>query len=240
MTIWNGIDSSDNPVAVGREGVAKIALRILHIVANSSGAERAFSSFGIIHTKLRNRLSSDTTHKTYQVKADIRLEQEAAGLVSGRLERKFGTSVTHPSPSSSSPPPPPLTVQEDDTVLDVPGSNLGQELINAANDSDRPEDVSNDSSATRAAVSASSTISSASNTPQTSSHAAPSARFSLADMDPNTALPRPSARRTDIPLRELFVYPKPGDSASPLEFYWSGGIRNLENELALYDLTQAK
>ncbi|KAG2066947.1 hypothetical protein BDR04DRAFT_1215192, partial [Suillus decipiens] len=47
-----------------------LAMHILSVVPNSTATERIFSQFGIIHTKLRNRLSPDKVRKQALVKFD--------------------------------------------------------------------------------------------------------------------------------------------------------------------------
>ena len=56
----------------GRNCLVKLAIRILSVIANSGSCERAFSDFGISHTKLRNKLNAEKVHKTSVVKMDRR------------------------------------------------------------------------------------------------------------------------------------------------------------------------
>ncbi len=56
----------------GSNGIAKLAIRILSVIANSGACERTFSDFGIILTKIRNLLSVEKVHKTNTVRMDIR------------------------------------------------------------------------------------------------------------------------------------------------------------------------
>jgi hypothetical protein len=44
-------------------GIARLAIRIFSIIANSGATECNFSDFGNIQTKKRSRLSVDKTHK---------------------------------------------------------------------------------------------------------------------------------------------------------------------------------
>ena len=50
-------DAPDGQTNNGRSGFIQLAIHILSIVLNSAATEQLFSQFGIIHTKLRNRLS---------------------------------------------------------------------------------------------------------------------------------------------------------------------------------------
>ncbi|EIW55395.1 uncharacterized protein TRAVEDRAFT_131744, partial [Trametes versicolor FP-101664 SS1] len=91
VSIWADIDRSNDALAVcpGRNGVAKLAIRILSVVANSAGVECAFSDFGRIHTKARNRLTTKTVHDTGTLRLAIRREHAVAGLSTRRLKRKL-------------------------------------------------------------------------------------------------------------------------------------------------------
>ncbi|KAJ7226169.1 hypothetical protein C8J57DRAFT_1252769 [Mycena rebaudengoi] len=54
VKIWEQLDTGDTN---GRNGLVKLAIWLLSIVANSAGSERGFSKFGIYLTKLRSQLS---------------------------------------------------------------------------------------------------------------------------------------------------------------------------------------
>lgn len=64
-------------------------IRICMPVANSAGCERAFSLFGAVHTKYRNKLRAEQVHKIGVMKMDIWHQQIAKGLGSNRKKRKF-------------------------------------------------------------------------------------------------------------------------------------------------------
>lgn len=71
--IWKRIDTqADNELPAGRNALTRLAIRLLSVVANSAGCERSFSIFGNIHTKTRNKLGTETVHKTGILKMDIR------------------------------------------------------------------------------------------------------------------------------------------------------------------------
>ena len=62
----------------------------------------------------------------------------------------------------------------------------------------------------------------------------------LDDDDPVPILAVPPSRTTSqrhIPLTSLFLYVEQV-GANCLEFYWKGGLRNIEREVAAYDLMQ--
>jgi hypothetical protein len=60
----------------------------------------------------------------------------------------------------------------------------------------------------------------------------------LEDDDPVLAVPSSrAASQQRIPLASLFSFAEPA-GADCLQFYWKGGLKNLEREVAAYDLLQ--
>jgi hypothetical protein len=57
----------------------RIAMKLLSQCASSSGCERNWSSFGFIHTKLRNKLGHNKLHKLVFVNYNLRLRIQRAG-----------------------------------------------------------------------------------------------------------------------------------------------------------------
>ncbi|KAF7344300.1 HAT family dimerization protein [Mycena venus] len=70
VAVWEHLLTEDSG---GRNGLVKLAILLLSIVANSAGSERGFSKFGIFLTKLRSQLSI----------------QKELGLITDRIKRKF-------------------------------------------------------------------------------------------------------------------------------------------------------
>ncbi|KAJ2986487.1 hypothetical protein NUW54_g9747 [Trametes sanguinea] len=91
VELWSRIDRSNDTLAVclGRNGVVKLAIRLLSVVANSAGVECAFSDFGRTHTKGRNRLNAEVVHNTGMLRMAIRREHATAGRLPRRLKRKL-------------------------------------------------------------------------------------------------------------------------------------------------------
>lgn len=54
----------------GVSGLIHLAMHVLSIVPNSAATERIFSQFGVIHTKLRNRLDPEKVRKQALVKSN--------------------------------------------------------------------------------------------------------------------------------------------------------------------------
>lgn len=65
------------------------AIRILSVIANSASCERLFSLFGIIHTKLRNRLGHQQVDKIARLRLELQREHARAGRLRSRLKRKL-------------------------------------------------------------------------------------------------------------------------------------------------------
>lgn len=208
VSIWRGIDRSDDPICTGPNGVVKLARRLLSVIANSAGCERLFSQFGITHTKIRNRLSTQTVHKTAVVKMDIQQSHADAGLIRTRLKRKFGDDEPASSPTLS-----PSTDDNNDDDTEVDFRETHAELIADAVQSEISESEISESETSSAGAS-------------------PTATSSV-----EASLPGMSclATRVSIRLDKLFRFPSDSTADTPLEFYWKGGMRNLDQELARYD-----
>ena len=84
--IWSTLDSGQN---TGQNSLVKLAVYLFSVVSNSAGAERTFSQMGLIHTKIRNRLSAEKVHKIVSLKMDLNrmLDKEDTG--EHRRKRKF-------------------------------------------------------------------------------------------------------------------------------------------------------
>lgn len=214
-------------VATGRSGLVHLAVHILSVIANSAGSERTFSDFGVIHTKRRNRQGPQKVHKTTLVRSDIHRENAAAGLTSGRLKRSFGpgTLPTHNHGNATQGKPGSVSEISDDNIdEDVDFREIGRELMNDAFQSTieppNPDEDEGPEASTCAAP-----PQTGANTPAPSASRSQGSRSSVH-----------SRTQTCIPLEKLFAYPDPSQPADTLEFFWHGGIRNLEEEKAMYSL----
>jgi hypothetical protein len=185
------------------EGVAKLAIRIYSVIANSGATERNFSDFGNIQTKLRNRLSIEKTHKTNIVRMDIARDHASRGLTTSRGKRKLGhndepiNTVETVNQSATGAPEPEL----EDTSFTA----IARHLIDDADDADLPEPNDNERDPPMPPL------------PPISTLQAPA------------AVQRRSRRpvRTCIDLKDVFDFTM---SNSGLDFYWKGGELNLEKE----------
>jgi hypothetical protein len=133
------------------EALADFALRLFAIVPNSAAVERLFSKFGLIHTKLRNRLGADKVRKTTIVAGDIASKYGQAR--SRRRKRKFGSAdpdVVDSGPAS--------TVQaseatirdvddDDDEPVDATFGAMAEDLVDEVNEADLADALDLDPSA---------------------------------------------------------------------------------------------
>lgn len=202
MFVWTRID---NGKPTGRNGLVKLAIHLLSIIANSAGCERAFSDFGIIHTKPCNKLSAEKVHKTGVVKMELRRTHVEAGLTHTRRKRAFGEIDSPEEPPQSTDSPAVHADESDPDFRAVAQALVASATAAADADSDSPSDDPTEPPPSR----------------------------------PQNAHP---TQYQPIPLKLLFDYPVAATmhEGVGLDFYWKGGLRNLDRELASYDLQQAE
>lgn len=71
ITWWNGICSSTS--------LATVATAILQCPPTSASTERSFSTYGLVHTAKRNRLTTDRASKLVYVKHNLKLQKSNDG-----------------------------------------------------------------------------------------------------------------------------------------------------------------
>jgi len=123
VLLWTHVD---NGSLSGRNGLVKLAIHILSIIANSTGCKRAFSNFGIIHTKHHNKLSAEKVHKTGIYKMSIRRAHAEAGLTRPRRKRAFGEIDQEQEPTEA------VVPEEDNSDF----TDLARQLIRDSEASD--------------------------------------------------------------------------------------------------------
>lgn len=212
--IWRRLDSN---TLSGRNCLVRLAIRILSVIANSGGCERAFSDFGITHTKLRNKLNAEKVHKTSVVKMDRRQSHSEAGLLRARRKRKFGVD-NEPSPTPTSLTPADFDSSHEDSLnFDALADQLihdaGAQADGAIDSEDEQIEASESIQQTPHSLAVQVT-------PQPSSTSCRSQR---------------SSKSKGIPLSSLFSFSDPC-THSRLQFYWTTGLRNLERETIVLDL----
>lgn len=214
--------NGDGDTAKGVNQLVDLAVRILSIVANSAGCERLFSLFGIIHTKLRNRLGAEKVNQTATLKMELRREHAKEGLLSKRLKRRFGTQAQDESESNASE----TAANKDTTGPDVDAEELG------AGD-DEAEDIRGVISKLVKAV----------DEDDEGEGEEPSDDEDLPERVEIRNSPAPAAPRIKLffGTKEPLTLAKIFDHSEKkhehgLDFYWKGGIRNLEKEEELYEL----
>ncbi|KAJ7663381.1 ribonuclease H-like domain-containing protein, partial [Mycena polygramma] len=90
VKVWDQLDTG---ATNGRNGLVKLAIWVLSIVANSAGSERGFSKFNIFLTKLRNQLALQKVRKMNTVDTSLKRRHEEMALTTDRLKRRFANFV---------------------------------------------------------------------------------------------------------------------------------------------------
>lgn len=70
LEFWK-LDGSDYPF------LKKLAIQVFSMATSSSASERNFSTFGFIHSKLRNQLSVDRVEKLVYIKTNSNILSKA-------------------------------------------------------------------------------------------------------------------------------------------------------------------
>lgn len=215
--IWARVDSGE---VEGRNGLVKLAIHIFTVVANSAGCERVFSSFGISHSKLRNKIDSKRGHKMTVVRMQLKREDRDLDLSRQRRKRNFGdedggsSSLSTPSTGS-------------DTTADLGPTNFrdyAAGLIRQAEISNAADVLEDTSPPLNPAVATPSyTFSPPPVIPSTTS---------TSSTGPSNEPPRPTCAPSKT-LTDLFDFTvKPEDG---LEFHWPGGKKNLADDLRAHE-----
>ena len=183
-----------------------MAIRTLSVIANSAGCERAFSDFGLIHTKPRNKLSAEKVHKTSTLKMDLRRTHVDAGFIRPRRKRAFSEiDEADSEPAEASAP-------------DTDSSDFEELTRRLVRDSETAE--GDDDGIDRDPI--------------------PTIRVLPRPQQSNPSTKESEQRHLSllIPLKSLFDYNTASNMipGAGLDFYWKGGLKNLNWELAAYDL----
>ncbi|EPQ51031.1 hypothetical protein GLOTRDRAFT_49718 [Gloeophyllum trabeum ATCC 11539] len=100
LNVWKGFSYAGSEPSP----LVKLANHILSICANSASCERLFSTFGLILTKLRNRLGEKTMLSLAELKMHLR-DEHVRNDVQQRLKRHLGGA--RPPPQAMDPGHPP-------------------------------------------------------------------------------------------------------------------------------------
>lgn len=175
---------------------------------------------GLVHTKTHSKLSTDKVRKTTIVGMDIKRLHIEAGLIRPQSQRNFTTPGKEESSAESH-----LEIEESDRVLDF--DELSNKLVGGADAGNQIPDTDSDTDDDLPPA------------PPISTHTSTSLRITL----PHTVLPSTQTtstcvKRVSIPLKKLFVFPTELDvaSSSAIEYFWQGGIRNLEQEMEAHEI----
>ncbi|KII89273.1 hypothetical protein PLICRDRAFT_175485 [Plicaturopsis crispa FD-325 SS-3] len=213
VLIWERLeDDADVDPATprnGPQGLIKLAIRLLSVIGNSAGCERAFSDFGVIHTKRQNRMAAEKTHKIAVVKMELRRAHVAAGLTRPRRKRAFGEREDQPTPSTTPDEATSSNTEVDDTS-DFEGDS------DPANFQTLADDLIRDSINARDEQELD---------PPAMPRPSRGTKTPLIDLFRFPRNPAGEIDGTDA-----------ASDAGGLAFYWRGGVVNLDKELAAYDL----
>ncbi|KAJ7784891.1 ribonuclease H-like domain-containing protein, partial [Mycena maculata] len=188
--VWEQLDTGE---ANGRNGLVKLAIWILSIVANSAGSERGYSKFGLFLTKLRSQLSIQKVRKMMMVDMDLKRQHEELGLTTDRIKRKFihfAEQYVDVGNGAQA-----MDYDEADSFASLT-TQLRDDLTNSR---DVPPDEEEE--------------------------------------DDEEAMPAVHSQ-SNYTLKELFQYPTANTESleNGLGFHWQGGVKDLQDEMELYDL----
>ncbi|KAJ7753324.1 ribonuclease H-like domain-containing protein, partial [Mycena maculata] len=188
--VWEQLDTGE---ANGRNGLVKLEIWILSIIANSAGSERGYSKFGLFLTKLRSQLSIQKVRKMTTVDMDLKRQHEELGLTTDRIKRKFVHFAEQYVDVGNGAQA--MDYDEADSFASLT-TQLRDDLTNSR---DVPPDEEEE--------------------------------------DDEEAMPAVHSQ-SNYTLKELFQYPT--DNTESLEnglgFHWQGGVKDLQDEMELYDL----
>lgn len=228
LHVWRGLRRSSGHAADGRGQLVELALRLFSILPNTGDSERLFSVKGLVHTKLRNRLDPQRTHKTVLVRNDINQSHRDSGRIPPRLKRQIGLheDLRH------------VSEDYDDTGA---GSGVNTEEGGRASSSPGSAFTSVSAGLARQAVEDESSDTDNLSEPHHEENESNTADNTV--QNGMTARQRAAAHRQamreGLTLAKLFLYPavEPGtEPKDKLAFYWRGGIDSLDDEMSVYDL----
>lgn len=75
--------------------LAKIAVRLFEVIANSVVSERAFSEMNLIHSKMRNRLGTEKANKQIFIYMNQRVLDKKGGIFFGDPVDKMPEDQVH-------------------------------------------------------------------------------------------------------------------------------------------------
>ncbi|KAF8175014.1 ribonuclease H-like domain-containing protein, partial [Mycena galopus ATCC 62051] len=219
VSIWRSM--SGTRLLTGRAGFVALAVRVLSILPNSAGPERAFSEFGMIHTKHRNRLAPEKVHKTSLVRSDRMRTHAEAGLIPKRKIRHCSMADDELEVESQASGGADVDSETRDSI-ENDFDSMANVLINLAQQEDADDAAEDDE---------------------------PAADVPASSQRPNPATAAVRVAGSRVPaykkilLQDLFSYPVVGTSEADVEFFWHAGRTGLdaeERELEAEQVTSAE
>jgi hypothetical protein len=230
-----------------------LAIHILTIVANSAGCERAFSHMGRIHAATCSRLGVEKVRKTTIIGMDITRSHLEAGLLrrchldafpaNNEREAEVGAEAEDLDAAGSNLDIGNLDLEPGVAADPLDFEKLAARLVadaGADNDSDS-ELESDDEEPPPTPLPNPATSSGGIQTRRAASRTTLPVPVAAAAAPAPTLPPQTSrqtrSRKTQIPLKILFIYPTDVNaSLNGLDDFWKGGIKNLENESAVLEI----
>lgn len=127
--IWVMRDVEKDPSIIcnGRNGVARLARRLMGFTVNSGGPERVCSDFGLVDTKHRDPMYVQTMHRATLVHRHLRRQDALAGYLEPREPRSYATGIfDKPSVPNS------MTVEETEPNIRADLRDMAREADEAA------------------------------------------------------------------------------------------------------------
>ncbi|KAL6307080.1 ribonuclease H-like domain-containing protein [Sparassis latifolia] len=233
VAIWSALDNGSSEA--GRNGLVKLAIRILSIIANSADTERVFSDMGLEQTKLRNCLTVERLRKRVMVKMNIKRLHKTHGLRRDRKKRKFEALSSHTMNSVSSSTPPLILLQANNAPImtHLSMAALAEDLTS------HPEldDISDELTADECFVSIINPLIADAD----ADAIVPPPPAVTGEVSPQTILmpsaPHLQVPRDEIPMSEALLLENMFNFDAPdlLGFCWHGGAVSLHAEGILYE-----
>ncbi|KAF9237372.1 hypothetical protein BU15DRAFT_63247 [Melanogaster broomeanus] len=224
-------ERSSSEVENGVAGLVKLATRILSIVPNTAPTERLFSQFGIVHTKLCNRLDPEKVRKQVLIKTNMmnkyplptwmsqkrkfevdELEPTSAASGANSIPTQTPQIEIEPVPRTlSTPTTTPSSMSDSESLITCSFPEVVRTLVSDASEAD--SDLSSDSAA------------------------GPTATTTITPSDVQPSTLHDGSDPSHLLMKNLFHFPSPDETTAPslkaLLAFWQAGETALANERQL-------
>ncbi|EPQ50345.1 hypothetical protein GLOTRDRAFT_50634 [Gloeophyllum trabeum ATCC 11539] len=222
LEVWKGVSFSGAPPTP----LGTLANRILSICANSASVERLFSAFGLILTKLRNRLGTQNLTNLAELKMYIQDEHRQKNSKT-RLKRHFETTAARSSAAPTTLENTGSTISLNSPVPVVPSSS-----IHHAPSSISASVPPSSSDVEPVAESDETTASTSSHIPRTRLRAIVAELHDAIDRDDDVNTTQTFPSRIKEKLSNMFNF----QQSYWIESHTRSAMRSLEDEMEVYEL----